>query len=106
MIQYATSLPANCYGNSHAAHEYIDDLWNPLVPKTKFQSITRQMGDPESEGTMANYLDMTIWQQDGTWQSKLYDKRVELQANGLKLNKFPHPETKITTGCIYGVMSS
>ena len=92
---------------------YIDDLWNPLVPKTKFQSITRQMyptwlqlGDPESEGTMVDYLDMTIWQQDGTWQSKLYDKRVELQAKGLKLNKFPHPETKITTRCKYGVISS
>jgi hypothetical protein len=92
---------------------YIDDLWNPLVPKTKFQSITRQMyptwlqlGDPESEGTMVDYLDMTIWQQDGTWQSKLYDKRVELQAKGLKLNKFPYPETKITTRCKYGVISS
>ena len=77
---------------------YIDDLWNPLVPKAKFQSITKQMyptwlqlGDPESEGTMVNYLDMSIWQQDGTWQSKLYDKRVELQAKGLKLNKFSHP---------------
>ena len=22
---------------------YIDDLWNPLVPKAKFQSITRQI---------------------------------------------------------------
>ena len=49
---------------------------------------------------------MSIWQQDGTWQSKLYDKRVELQAKGLKLNKFPHPETKITTRCKYGVISS
>ena len=52
---------------------YIDDLWNPLVPKAKFQSITRQiyptwlqLGDPESEGKMVNYLDMTIWQQDST----------------------------------------
>ena len=92
---------------------YIDNLWNPLVPKTKFQSITRQMyptwlqlGDPESEGTMVDYLDMTIWQQDGTCQSKLYDKRVELQAKGLKLNKFLHPETKITTRCKYGVILS
>ena len=55
---------------------------------------------------MVDYLDMTIWQQDGTWQSKLYDKRVELQATGLKLNKVPHPETKITTRCKYGVISS
>ena len=92
---------------------YIDDLWNPLVPRTKIQSITRQMyptwlqlGDLESEGAKVNYLNMTIWQQDGTWQSKLYDKRVELQAKGLKLNKFPHPETKITTRCKYGVISS
>ena len=45
---------------------YIDDLWNPLVPKTKSQSITRQMyptwlqlGDPESEGTMVDYLALT-----------------------------------------------
>ena len=55
----------------------IDDLWNPLVPKVKFQSITSQiyptwlqLGDPESEGKIVNYLDMSIWQQDGTWQSK------------------------------------
>ena len=52
---------------------YIDDLWNPLVPKAKFQSITSQiyprwvqLGDPESEGKIVNYLDMSIWQQDGT----------------------------------------
>ena len=31
---------------------------------------------------------------------------MELQAKGLKLNKFPHPETKITTRCKYGVSSS
>ena len=31
---------------------------------------------------------------------------MELQAKGLKLNKFPHPETKITTRCKYGVISS
>ena len=55
---------------------------------------------------MVNYLDMTIWQQDSTWKSKLYDKRVELQAKVLKLNKFPHPEIKITTRCKYGVISS
>ena len=55
---------------------------------------------------MVNYLDITIWQQDGTWQSKLYDKRVELEAKGLKLNKLPHPETKITTRYKYGVISS
>ena len=92
---------------------YIDDLWNPLVTKAKFQSITRriyptwlQLGEPESEGKMVNYLDMSIWQQDGTWQSKLYDKRVGLQSKGLKLNKFPHPDTKITTRCKYGVISS
>ena len=52
---------------------YIDDLWNPLVTKEKFQSITRriyptwlQLGDPESEGKIVNYLDMAIWQQDST----------------------------------------
>ena len=56
-------------------------------------------GHPESECKIVNYVDMSIWQQDGTWQSKLYDKRVELQTKGLKLNKFPHPETKITTRC-------
>ena len=49
---------------------------------------------------------MSIWQQDGTWQSKLYDKRVGLQSKGLKLNKFPHLETKITTRCKYGLISS
>ena len=65
-----------------------------------------QLGEPESEGKIVNYLDMSIWQQDGTWQSKLYDKRVDLQTKGLTLNKFPHAETKITTRCKYGVISS
>ena len=53
---------------------YIDDLWNSRVPKAKFQSITSQiyttrlqLGDPESEVKIVNYLDMSIWQQDGTW---------------------------------------
>ena len=55
---------------------------------------------------MINHLELSIWQQGGTWQSKLYDKRVGLQSKGLKLNKFPHPDTKITTRCKYGVISS
>ena len=90
--------------------ETYSPLWNPLVMKAKFQSITRQiyptwlqLGEPESEGKIVNYLDMSIWQQDGIWQSKLYDKRVGLQSKGLKLNKFPHLDTKITTRCKYGV---
>ena len=33
-------------------------------------------------------------------------KRVGLQSKGLKLYKFPHPETKSTTKCKYGVISS
>ena len=70
--------------------------WWPLEPtsaESEVQSIASQiyptwlqLGDPESEGKIVNYLDMSIWQQDCTWQSKLYDKRVELQAKGLKLN--------------------
>ena len=64
------------------------------------------LGELEHEGNAVNYLDMTIGQRDGTWQSTLYDKRVELEAKGLKRNKFPHPETKITTTCKYGVISS
>merc|ERR1712167_54486 len=48
---------------------------------------------------------MAIWY-DKTWHSKLYDKRVELVAKGLKLNKFPHPESKLSSRCKYGVITS
>ena len=96
---------------------YIDDLWNPLVEKNKFQQIVKQIYPPwlelglEDEGTV-NYLDMTIWCQPiGTagkieWHSKLYDKKAKLIAAGLKLNKFPHPESLLSTQCKYGVITS
>ena len=83
---------------------YIDDLWNPIVAKKDFQKILSSMypdwlelGDPESEGSSVNYLDMTVWHDSGNWHSKLYDKRVQLVAKGLKLNKFPHPQSKLSS---------
>ena len=91
---------------------YIDDLWNPLIETEAFKRITKaiypswlKLGDPEHEGPSVNYLDMAIWY-DKTWHSKLYDKRVELVAKGLKLNKFPHPESKLSSRCKYGVITS
>jgi len=92
---------------------YIDDLWNPLIKKSLFQKFTKEiypdwlpLGDPEYEGASVHYLDMTIRQEDGIWHSNLYDKRVSLRAQGLKTNKFPHPESKLTTRCKYGVITS
>ena len=38
--------------------------------------------------------------------SKLYDKKIELVAKGLKLNKFPDPESKLSMRCKYGVITS
>jgi len=94
---------------------YIDDLWNPLVNKNLFQSIVQQIYPPwlklglEDEGTV-NYLDMTIWCEHGRrhvkWHSKLYDKKAGLIAAGLRLNKFPHPDSVLSKRCKYGVITS
>ena len=96
---------------------YIDDLWNPLVSKDNFQETARQiypresglvLGDPEHDGHLVNYLDMAIWFENSSqqWHSKLYDKKIELVAKGLKLNKFPDPASKLSTRCKYGVITS
>lgn len=96
---------------------YIDDLWNPLVTKADFQEIAQQiypqesglmLGDPEHDGRLVNYLDMTIWFECNSrqWHSKLYDKKLDLVAKGLKLNKFPDPASKLSTRCKYGVITS
>ena len=49
---------------------------------------------------------MTIWLDGSRWQSKLYDKKAELVMKGLKINKYPHPKSMITTKCKYGVITS
>ena len=49
---------------------------------------------------------MTIWSDGNAWHSKLYDKKVAMVAQGLKLNKFPHPESKLSHQCKYGVITS
>ena len=96
---------------------YIDDLWNPLVDKTNFQEMAEQiyppesglvLGDPEHVGHSVNYLDMAIWfdNKSQQWHSKLYDKKLELVAIGLKLNKFPDPTSKLSTRCKYGVITN
>ena len=96
---------------------YIDDLWNPLVEHNIFQSIVQQIYPPwlklgleqGPEGAV-NYLDLTIWVKRGRhsveWHSKLYDKKAGLIAAGLKLNKFPHPDSVLSTKCKYGVQQS
>ena len=49
---------------------------------------------------------MTI-RSDGTkWHSKLYDKKAAMVVNGLKLNKFPHARSKLSTQCKYNVITS
>ena len=96
---------------------YMDDLWNPLVDKADFQATAQKiypqesglvLGDPEHDGRSVNYLDMTIWFDNSSkqWHSKLYDKKIELVAKGLKLNKFPDPASKLSTRCKYGVITS
>ena len=92
---------------------YIDDLWNPLVDEQLFRCITKkiypdwlQLGEPEERGASVNYLDMTIFHDAGIWQSKLYDKRKQLKLQGLKINKFPDPDSKITTRSKYGIITS
>jgi len=94
---------------------YIDDLWNPLVETAVFQQVAREIYPEwlqlglEHQGESVNYLDMTIWHTNGDnfrWHSKLYDKKVGLMAKGLKLNKFPHPSSKLSVRCKYGVITS
>jgi hypothetical protein len=65
-----------------------------------------QLGEPEEKGVAVNYLDMRIFHDAEIWQSNLYDKRKGLKAKGLKINKFPDPESKITRRCKYGVITS
>lgn len=62
----------------------------------------------EMENARVNYLDMTIWysERDNRWHSKLYDKRIELMKKGLKLNKFPQPDSCLSNQCKYGVITS
>ena len=36
----------------------------------------------------------------------MYDKKLELVSQGLKLNKFPDPASKLSTRCKYGVITS
>ena len=85
---------------------YIDDLWNPLVDKETFQIIVKEIYPEwlqlglEHEGGSVKYLDILIWHTQRSnlqWHSKLYDKKVELIAKGLNLNKFPDPSSKLLT---------
>ena len=95
---------------------YIDDLWNPLVEETTFRAVTDTqmypewlpLGKPKASGQEINYLDMSIKHNTDAskWSSKLYDKREAMVAKGLKLNKFPHPESMLTGRCKHGVITS
>ena len=51
---------------------------------------------------------MSIWCDNtkNIWHSKLYDKRIALMKKGLKLNRFPHPQSKLATQCRLGVITS
>ena len=93
---------------------YIHDLWNPLVEEATFRSVAAQMypawlplGEPEPRGEEINYLDMSIKHDNNTsqWSSKLYHKQEAMVAKGLELNKFPHPESMLTSRCKYGVIA-
>ena len=49
---------------------------------------------------------MTITHDSSGWRSSLFDKRIALQQQGLKINKFPHPKSKLSSRCKYGVITS
>ena len=97
---------------------YIDDLRNPLVEQSEFQEIAKQMYPSwlalglEHAGKKVNYLDLTNWcsglvaRKNVKWHCDLYDKKVEMVAKGLKLNKFPDPESKLSMRCKYRVITS
>ena len=94
---------------------YIDDLWNPLVRESEFTAMAAriypewlQLGEPEFKGQEINYLDMRIKYGTDTsaWSSRLYDKKEAMILKGLKLNKFPHPESLLSSRCKYGVITS
>ena len=91
---------------------YIDDLWNPLVSANEFKTVVKAIYPSwlelglEHKGETVNYLDMTIWNKDKKWHSKLYDKKLGMIAKGLKLNRFPHPCSKLAERCKYGVITS
>ena len=82
---------------------YVDDLWKPLAEAAKFQRIVKQICSEwlslglEYHEERVSYLDMTVWctgsveARNVQRHSKLYDKKMELAAKGLKLNKFPDP---------------
>ena len=78
-----------------------------MVDKANFQDTAQQiyppesglaLGDPEHVGHSVNYLDMAIWFDNKCQQrhSKLFYKKLELVAKGLKLNKFPDPPSKLS----------
>ena len=54
-----------------------------------------ELGESEQQERQVHFLDLNIWHDGTVWQSKLYDKRIKLEAMGLKLNKFPHVESKL-----------
>ena len=95
---------------------YIDDLWNPLVSNSAFQSMTANMYPEwlqpglEHTGESVPYLDIrigcTIVDGKAQWYSDLYDKKEDLVLKGLKLNKFPHPDSRLSSRCKYGVITS
>ena len=78
---------------------YIDDLWNPLIPRdgqNGFSQILEgiyppwlELGKPEQQERQVHFLDLYIWHDVTVWQSKLYDKRIKLEAMGLKLKVPP-----------------
>ena len=88
---------------TYGIHSWNQKGFKISVPK--FTQHGYQWGNQENTGEKVNYLDMTIWHDGTQWQSKLYDKKEELVIKGLKINKFPHIQSKITTRCKYGCIT-
>ena len=98
-------------------NRFIDDLLNLCVEPSLFDGITKEIysrigliitNETGDNPHRVDYLDMTIWydKHNNSMVSKLFDKRVELAAKGLILNKFPHVDSCLSAQCKYGIVTS
>jgi hypothetical protein len=94
---------------------FIDDLLNLCVPGNVMRGIVLEIYSSsgliitsEGAGNRVDYLDMTIWHSKrcNKMMSKVYDKRIALQAKGLQCNKFPHKDSCLSRQCKYGIVTS
>ena len=62
--------------------------------------------DPSNPNLATSYPLLVVILLTLTITPQLYDKQEAMVAKGLELNKFPHPESMLTSRCKYGVITS